>query len=327
MRPIPLTPNRGLDEVEYKILRIGLLLLQLGPGLCKHLIDRHHTLLPPIRPGSLLAHRSQLLQRRCRILHVHGTVLRLLRVHQDAGNGLGDGWEGCSAENAVATVKQADALSFDAHDEADHHAPVEERARADEGVSHATGGRFFLEGVLDGNFVFVNRQLTGLLVQGVGPELGRDEVPDMGFGGCFNQEELCGDGNRGEGRDEGFLALQSGGEGVKGVIVDRDDSDGGGKAVSAALASQDGHFEAGLEKMVEDGWAEVAGGLRESVLSALSEGCSRRNGTPGRGSYPSQSDVSDAAHVVASFRTFLMEGEDKMRGIDEPSRAISVESM
>lgn len=247
-----------------------MILLQLGPRLLQHLVDRHHILLPPLRTGGLLAHDRQLLQRRCRILHVDGTVLRLLRMRQDAGDGLGDGREGGGAEEAVAAVEQVDALPLDVHDEAGHHAPVEEGARADECVGHgADGGCFFLEGVLDGDFVLEDGQLRGLGVQGVGAELGGDEASDVGFGRGLDEEELGGDGGGGEGRDEGFLAVESGGQGVEGVVVDGDGGDGRGKVVSVVLAGQDGYFEAGAQEVVEDGWAEVAGGLRERVLSVV----------------------------------------------------------
>ena len=37
--------------------------------------------------------------------------------------------------------------------------------------------------------------------------------------------------------------------------------------MSAALTSKDCDFEAGVEKLIQNGWAEVAGGLRESLAS------------------------------------------------------------
>lgn len=91
----------------------------------------------------------------------------------------------------------------------------------------------------------------------------------MGFGRGFDQEKLCGDGGGGEGRDEGFLAFEGVGEGVKGLVVDWDSGDGGGEAMSAALASKDCDFETSVEELVEDGWAEVASGLRESLVSVF----------------------------------------------------------
>ena len=40
----------------------------------------------------------------------------------------------------------------------------------------------------------------------------------------------------------------------------------------AALASKDCDFEASVEELVEDGWAEVASGLRENLLSVIWKG-------------------------------------------------------
>ena len=57
------------------------------------------------------------------------------------------------------------------------------------------------------------------------------------------------------------MAFEGIGEGLEGVVVDGDDGHGGGKAVRAALSSQDCDFEASLQNLIEDGWAEVACGL------------------------------------------------------------------
>ena len=40
----------------------------------------------------------------------------------------------------------------------------------------------------------------------------------------------------------------------------------------AALASKDCDFEASVEELVEDGWAEVASGLRENLVSVIWKG-------------------------------------------------------
>jgi hypothetical protein len=116
-------------------------------------------------------------------------------------------------------------------------------------------------------------------MKGVGTELGGDEALDMGFGGGFDQEKLCGDSGGGEGGDDGFLASEGVGEGVQGVVVDWDGGDGGGEAMSAALASEDCDLEASVEELVEDGWAEIASGLRESLILIFWEGHSRGNET------------------------------------------------
>lgn len=62
------------------------------------------------------------------------------------------------------------------------------------------------------------------------------------------------------------------GEGVEGVVVDWDDGDEGGKAMSVVLASKDCDFEASVEELVEYGWAEVASSLRESLMSRFGTG-------------------------------------------------------
>jgi len=190
-------------------------------------------------------------------------------VREDAGDGLTDRGDGRGAEEALAAVEQADTLSFEVHDEADRDAPVEERARAYEGVGHAAGGCFFLEGMLDRNFVLDDGETTGLLVQRVGTKLGGDEAPDTGLGRGFDQQELSGDGGGGEGGDDGLLAFEGVGEGVEGVVVNRDGGDGGGEVVGAALASEDGNFEASGEELLQDGWAEVASGLHGSLMSVF----------------------------------------------------------
>ena len=63
------------------------------------------------------------------------------------------------------------------------------------------------------------------------------------------------------------MACKGVGEGVEGIIVDWDGGDRGGEAMSAALPSKDCDFEASLEELIEDGWPEVASGLRENLLS------------------------------------------------------------
>lgn len=63
------------------------------------------------------------------------------------------------------------------------------------------------------------------------------------------------------------MAIESVREGVEGVIVDGDDVNGGGKVViAAALASQNCYFETSFQDLFENGWAEVARGLRCKFL-------------------------------------------------------------
>lgn len=224
--------------------------------------------------NNLLAHSRQLLQRRRSILHIHGPVLHLLEVREDAGDGLADCGEGRGAEEALTTVKEADALFLEVHDDANCDASVEERACAYEGVGHAAGGCSILKGGLDRGFVLVDGESTRLLVLPVGTELRGNEAPDMGFGRRFDQEELGGDGGGGDGGggdggDDGLLTMEGVGEGVEGVVVDWDGGDGRGEVVGAALASEDCNFEASDEELVEDSWAEIASGLHKSLVSVF----------------------------------------------------------
>lgn len=81
---------------------------------------------------------------------------------------------------------------------------------------------------------------------------------------------MCGQSGRGEGGDKGVLILKSVCEGVKGGVVDWDYGNGGGKGVgSAGLTGEDCDGEAGFKELVEDGWAEVACGLRVWLLVGL----------------------------------------------------------
>ena len=61
------------------------------------------------------------------------------------------------------------------------------------------------------------------------------------------------------------MAFEGVGEGLDGVIVNGDGTDSGRKAVSAIQASKNYDLEASFEELVEDGRAEVAGGLREVI--------------------------------------------------------------
>lgn len=91
----------------------------------------------------------------------------------------------------------------------------------------------------------------------------------MGFGRCFDQEELCADGEGGESRDHSVLTLEGVGEGVERIVVDWDGGDGVGKFMTAALASKDCYFKASVEECVEDGRAKVASGLRGRLASVF----------------------------------------------------------
>ena len=42
--------------------------------------------------------------------------------------------------------------------------------------------------------------------------------------------------------------------------------------MSAALASKDCDFKASVDELVEDGWAEVASGLRENLVLVIWKG-------------------------------------------------------
>lgn len=198
-------------------------------------------------------------------MNVDGTVLGLLGVLEDTGDCLADGRERGSAEGAVATVVQGDALRLEVHAEANHDAPVEERPRHYEGVGQATRACFFLQGILNGNFVLEDGDGSGLGVGGVTTKLGGNETLDVGFSGGLDEEKLAGDGGRAEGGDDGVLSFESVGEGIQGVVVDRSGGDGRGKGVAAALASENGDCEASVDKFGEDGWANIASGLCDDM--------------------------------------------------------------
>lgn len=199
MTTITLTQDAHPDEVEGKNMWIWIFLLQLGPGLIEHLVYRHNGFLPSIRPHGLLPKSRQLLQRRRCIMHIHSTVLCLFEMIKNAHDGLTDSWEGGGAEDTVATVEKGDFLILEVHDKADLNAPVQERARAYEGISHATGGSLFPEGGLDRDFALENRESGALFVQEVGAEFGGDEAFDVAFGSGFDQEQLFFHTSGGEG--------------------------------------------------------------------------------------------------------------------------------
>ena len=270
--PVSLTPDGGLEEVVDEDTWVWLLLLQLGPGLTEDVLGVHHVLFPSLGPSGLLAHRGHLLRRDGGILNVDGTVLGLLGVLEDTGDCLANGREGSGAEGAVATVEQGNALGLEVHAEANHDAPVEERSRHDEGVGHAAGACFFLEGLLDSDFVLEDWDGSGLGVGGVTTELGGNKTLDVGFSGGLDEEKLAGDGGGAKGGDDGVLSFESVGEGLKGVVVDWSRGNGRGQGVAAALASEDGDCEASVDQLGEDGRANVASGLREDGCQPCTDG-------------------------------------------------------
>ena len=101
---------------------------------------------------------------------------------------------------------------------------------------------------------------------GVRPEFRGDEALDACFRRGLDEEKLGFDDGGAEGGDDGILALEGGGERVKGVVFDGFDGDGRGEVVGAGFAREDCDLEAGGEESVEDGGAEVAGTLREGVV-------------------------------------------------------------
>lgn len=186
MGSVTFPKNGRLDELKGKISRIGLRLLQLSPSLLEQIINSDRSLRPSLCASSLLAQSCQVLQCHSSILHVHGAILSFLWVLQNADNSLADGRQGCGAEKAIAAVEEVDALSFQVDDEALRDAPVQKRARGDEGVGQAAGVCFFLKRVLDQDLILEDRESPGFLRLGVRTELGRNEKLDMGFGRGFH---------------------------------------------------------------------------------------------------------------------------------------------
>lgn len=228
MPAVALAPNRRKDEVIHEQIRVRLLLLELLPGLRETVSNSDLLLLPPLRTRGFLALGQERLQRGGRVLDIDGAVLGLVGMLEHAGDGLADGWERGGAEEAVAAVVELDALALDVHDEADHDAPVEERAGADQGVGHAGGAGLLLERVLDGDLGLEGREGAGLGEGGVGPEFGGDEALDACFAGGLDEEELLVDDGGAEGGYEGVLTAEGGGQGVEGGVVDGLDGHGGG---------------------------------------------------------------------------------------------------
>ncbi len=134
MPSVALAPNSRKDEVIHEDIRVRLLLLELLPSLRETVISSDLLLLPTLRTCGFLALGQELLQRGGRVLDIDGAVLGLVEMLEHARDGLADGWERGGAEEAVAAVVELDALALDVHDEADHEAPVEEGAGADQGV-------------------------------------------------------------------------------------------------------------------------------------------------------------------------------------------------
>lgn len=119
-------------------------------------------------------------------MHVHGAILGFIWVRKDADDGLTDGGQGSGAENALAAVIQVDAFGLEVDDEPSQDTPVKEWPRGDEGVGQPAGGScFFLERILDGDFVLEDGESGGFLYKGVGSEFGWNEAFDMCFGSRF----------------------------------------------------------------------------------------------------------------------------------------------
>lgn len=73
------------------------------------------------------------------------------------------------------------------------------------------------------------------------------------------------------------MTLKSLSKGVKGVVINRFDADGGRKAIVAILASKNGDVEASIDELLENGRAEVASGLGKIQGSAFWKGCGMKN--------------------------------------------------
>ena len=259
MPPVPVAPDRRLDELVHKRVWIRVLLAKFLPSLRQHIVNRHDLLLPPVRAGSLLAFRQERLLSGGRVLDVDGAVACLVRVAQHPGHGLADGGQRGGAEDAVAAVVERDGLSLDVHDEADHDGPVEEGADADDGVRHGIG--VLLERVLDDDFGLEGRQGGRFGVNGVGAEFGRNEALDADCASSFHEEELLVDDGGAEGRYDGVLAFEGASQRVERVVVDGLDADGGGEGVGAGLAGEHGDLEPCVEEGIEDGRPKITGSL------------------------------------------------------------------
>lgn len=261
MRSIALAPNRREDKIIHKHLRVRLLLLELRPGLPEHVINSDHLFRPALCARGFLTLGQEILQRGRRVLDIDGTVPGGVEILQHARDGLPDRGERGRAEDPAATVVELDAFPLDVHDEAEHETPVEEGTGADQGVRHTRGVRLPFQRVLNGDFRMEGGERAGLGEGGVGAEFGGDEALDARLGGGGDEEELLVDAGGAEGGYQGVLAEERGFQGVEGGVVHGLDGDGGGELVSAAAAGEDCDLEAGGEEGIQDGRAEVAGGL------------------------------------------------------------------
>ena len=238
MAPVPFAPDGRLDKFIHERVRVRFFLAELLPRLGQQIVDRDRLGFPPFFcAGGFLAFCQELLQSGGRVLDINGAVAGRGRVAQHRRHGLADGGQRGGAEEAGAAVVEGDALGLDVHEEADHEAPVEERAGADQGVRHGViivaaaagriGRRLLLERVLDGDFGREGGQGGRFGVGGVGAEFRGDEALDAGCVGGFHEEELLVDDGGAEGRYHGVLALKGACQRVEGVVVDGVDGDGG----------------------------------------------------------------------------------------------------
>ena len=281
MAPVPFAPDGRLDEFIHERVRVRVFLAELLPRLGQQIVDRDRLGFPPFfctaphpRCGGFLAFRQELLQSGGRVLDINGAVAGRGRVAQHPCHGLADGGQRGGAEEAGAAVVEGDALGLDVHEEADHEAPVEERAGADQGVRHgvvivaAAAGRIrrrlLLERVLDGDFGRKGGQGGRFGVGGVGAEFRGDEALDAGCAGGFHEEELLVDDGGAEGRYHGVLALKGAGQGVEGVVVDGVDGDGGREGMGAGLAGEYCDLESCGEEGIQDSRTKITGSLLAS---------------------------------------------------------------
>jgi hypothetical protein len=89
---------------------------------------------------------------------------------------------------------------------------------------------------------------------------------------CLNDVGLKARGGRVEGFDDGVLTCKRGGEGRDVLEVGSLDRDGGGEVgggvvIGKGVPGADGHGEVGGDEGVDDGAADVAGGLDGNVVS------------------------------------------------------------
>ena len=193
---------------------------------------------------------------------------------QDAHDRLRDGRERRGAELLLAAVKEPRLALLPVEPKVLLNPPVQNRTGAYERIrERAVGllrGRRLPERGVRGDLVLVDGQSSRLCVREVDAVVGGQEALHVGGDGGGNEDILALEAGEAEGRDDGVLAFEGGGDGVEGGEVGFADLDRGwvdGRG-GGALDGGDGEF-AGLDEGVEYGPSDVSGSLERGELASF----------------------------------------------------------